>query len=368
MDQAGQNRIFILGCQGGNALKGPLKEKESNMKIAIVGLGVAGSYLLNVLSKDHDVVGYEMQQEGQFDAVCAWGSSKVELSSIFSRIGVEFSGYVLFDGGTLQIELSQKTLEIPLKGLAAYDKHQLELDLTKGKNANYGVRVSRETFPYSKYDLVIDATSLQRALLPRIKEQMLVPCVEYMIDYHEHGMTPYNDFFVKPFPRNSGYFWYFPLGDHVAYVGAGDYFRKHNDVLDAFNSEHGGTIKKKIGRPVRLSSPFLCQPFSQGNVVGVGESIGTVFPILGEGIIPSLHCAELLVENLEAIPQYEVSVLKKFKVFHDVYRLIKLKINDELSTLRHARLMWNTYQTMRTQEDRFGMQVKLNDLRAIIKG
>ena len=267
----------------------------------------------------------------------------------------------------MHVELLERTIKIPLKGLCCYDKHQLELDLTKGKKANYGSRVSKDTFPYSKYDLVIDATSLQRALLPRIKEQILVPCVEYMVDYHESQNTPYNDFYIKPFPHNTGYFWYFPLGDHVAYVGAGDYHKKHNAFLDAFNGEHGGTIMKKIGRPVRLSSPFLCQPFSQGNVVGVGESIGTVFPILGEGIIPSLHCSELLVENLEAIPEYEARVLEKFKVFHDVYRLIELKMNDKLSLLRHARLMWNTYHTMKTQEDRFGMEVRLNYLRAMFK-
>jgi len=28
----------------------------------------------------------------------------------------------------------------------------------------------------------------------------------------------------------------------------------------------------------------MCKPFYKGKVVGVGESIGTVYPLLGEGI------------------------------------------------------------------------------------
>ena len=43
----------------------------------------------------------------------------------------------------------------------------------------------------------------------------------------------------------------------------------------------------------------MCQPFTVGKVVGVGESIGTVYPMLGEGIIPSMQSVELLVENLD---------------------------------------------------------------------
>ncbi|MCL5066892.1 MAG: NAD(P)/FAD-dependent oxidoreductase, partial [Thaumarchaeota archaeon] len=55
-------------------------------KIAVVGLGVAGSYLLNRLSENYDVTGYEMQHEGEFQAVCAWGTSKNELSKIMKPL------------------------------------------------------------------------------------------------------------------------------------------------------------------------------------------------------------------------------------------------------------------------------------------
>jgi 3-hydroxyisobutyrate dehydrogenase-like beta-hydroxyacid dehydrogenase len=43
------------------------------MKIAVVGIGVAGAYLMNQLSNNHDihVVGFERMKEEEHDAVCA---------------------------------------------------------------------------------------------------------------------------------------------------------------------------------------------------------------------------------------------------------------------------------------------------------
>ena len=46
------------------------------MKIAVVGMGVAGAYLMNGLGKDHDnfVKGFERMPIEQHDAVCAWAT------------------------------------------------------------------------------------------------------------------------------------------------------------------------------------------------------------------------------------------------------------------------------------------------------
>ena len=42
------------------------------MKIAVMGMGVAGSYLLSRLKNDHDVTGYERMTEERHDSICAW--------------------------------------------------------------------------------------------------------------------------------------------------------------------------------------------------------------------------------------------------------------------------------------------------------
>ena len=46
------------------------------MKIAVMGMGVAGSYLVSRLKNDHEVVGFERMEEIKHDSICAWGSIK----------------------------------------------------------------------------------------------------------------------------------------------------------------------------------------------------------------------------------------------------------------------------------------------------
>ncbi|MHB8566601.1 MAG: NAD(P)/FAD-dependent oxidoreductase [Nitrososphaerales archaeon] len=335
------------------------------MKIAVIGLGVAGSYLLNRLSNEHDVTGYEMQKEGQFQAVCAWGTSKKELSKIVAPLGIDFEKYVLFNGKDMEVDLGNgSSAKIPLMGLVTYDKHQLEVDLTKGKKANFGIKATPSMLKDENYDMIIDCTGLHRAFLPKVKDDLWVPCVEYKVEYGDK--TPYQDFYIKPFEGLAGYFWYFPLEKGAAFVGAGDYRKKQNESVDQFNKEHGGKILKKIGRPIRISPPKYCEPFFVGKVVGCGESIGTVFPLLGEGIIPSLQCAQLLCANLDDLDAYREAVLKKFEYFNYVYDIIQLKFAGKFNVVKHFPLMVRTYREMKKMEDRFGLKVRMNDFKQIM--
>lgn len=335
-------------------------------KIAIVGLGVSGSYLLNRLSNEYDVTGYEQQKDGEFQAVCAWGTSKNELSQIMKPLGIDFEKYILFHGKAMKVDLGDgKSTNVPLKGLVTFDKHQLEVDLTKGKKAHYGIKATPSLLKNEGYDMIIDCTSMRRAFLPKIKDDMWIPCIEYKVQY-ENGSVPFQDFYIKPFNKLSGYFWYFPLEEGAAYVGAGDYFRKQNEHLVEFHKTNPGNIVEKIGRPIRITPPKYCEPFYFGNVVGCGESIGTVFPLLGEGIIPSLQCSQLLCENLDDLPAYRKAVLKKFEYFNNVYDIIKLKFAGKFSMVKHLPLMLKTYRAMKKMEDRFGMEVRMNDFKDIV--
>jgi len=334
--------------------------------VAVIGLGVAGSYLLNRLSREYEVTGYEMQKEGEFQAVCAWGTSKWELSRIMKPLGIDFEKYILFQGKKMAVALGNgDSCTIPLKGLVTYDKHQLEVDLVKGKKAHFGVKMTPPTLKNEDYDMIIDCTGLHRTFLPKVKEDLWVPCVEYKIDYAD-GKTPYPDFYIKPFEGLAGYFWYFPLENGSAYVGAGDFKKRHNEFLDDFNEKNPGKIVRKIGRPIRISPPKYCEPFYLGKAVGCGESIGTVFPLLGEGIIPSLQCADLLCANLNNMENYRKLVLKKFEYFNYVYDIIKLKFAGKFSMVRHLPLMLKTYNSMKKMEDRFGLEVRMNDFRQIV--
>ena len=52
------------------------------MKIAVMGMGVAGSYLMARLKdSEHEVVGYERMIQEKHDSICAWGTIKEELTN-----------------------------------------------------------------------------------------------------------------------------------------------------------------------------------------------------------------------------------------------------------------------------------------------
>ncbi|MEM2236885.1 MAG: NAD(P)/FAD-dependent oxidoreductase [Candidatus Caldarchaeum sp.] len=335
------------------------------MRIAVVGLGVAGSYLVRRLSQlGFDVVGFERQPREGFKAICAWGTVRQVAKQILEKVGFNFEDYLLHLGEHLTLDNGKQRSTIPLKGLCTYDKARLELDLTKGLRVFYGVTPDREKL-VREFDLVIDATGVSRALLPRPAQDEVVPCFEYRIKYG--GEKPLTDFYVKIFRNCNGYLWYFPLGDNEAYVGAGDISNNHVREVNAFVAQNGGKIVGKYGRAVRIAPPELSTPFSNGKIVGVGESIGTVFPMLGEGILPSLECAEIFLETLEEPERYAGRVLEFFKPYSDIYRMVKLKQAGELNLVRHLPLIMRCYKYMKDREDRFGMVIRKSDLYLILQ-
>jgi len=166
----------------------------------------------------------------------------------------------------------------------------------------------------------------------------------------------------------SGYFWYFPLGNGYAHIGAGDFLKNHNVFVDEFLKKHECEVIKKVGRPVRLTPPSRCEPFTDGRKsVGVGESIGTVYPLLGEGIIPSTWCAELFVKNLHDMPAYRLAVLEKFKIYSLVFKFIQLKISHKFNIVKHSMDMLKVYQHMKSEEERYGMDVRMADMLKVSK-
>ncbi len=333
------------------------------MRIAIVGIGVAGAYLVNRLGKEHDIIGFERMREESHDSICAWGTVKNAMTELVNKCGLDFDDYVLHDGLDMRVDAGRNTFDIKLKGLCTYDKIQLIKDMVEGAKIDYGIAPSREALEQD-FDLIVDATGFHRTLLPKPKYELWVPTIQYKVKYDER---PYNDFLIKPFPNMSGYFWFFPLENGYAHIGAGDKNRKHIEIVDDFLKKYGGKVLKKVGRPIRLSPPALCEPFIDGKVVGVGESIGTVYALLGEGIIPSTICADLFVDNVKDLQRYRKLVLEKFKIYHTVFNFVRNKINDEFSMMKHLPDLIKIYSYMKKQEHRFGMEIRMADMMKITK-
>jgi flavin-dependent dehydrogenase len=333
------------------------------VKIAVVGIGVAGAYLVNRLSKEHDVVGFERMYEESHDSICAWGTTKAVMGKLARKCELNFEDYLLHDGLTMRVEAGKNSFSIKLRGLCTYDKIRLIKDMSHGVKIHYGMAPEKEELE-QEFDLIVDATGFHRALLPKPKNELWVPTIQYKVKYDER---PLDDFLIRPFPSMTGYFWYFPLEDGYAHIGAGDKNRKHVEIVDGFLNEHGGKVLKKVGRPIRLSPPALCEPFYDGKVVGVGESIGTVYALLGEGIIPSTICADLFVENIHDLERYRRAVLQTFKIYHTVFNFVKNKINNEFSMMKHLPDLVKIYSYMKKREARFGMEIRMTDMMKITK-
>ncbi len=341
------------------------------IRIAIVGLGVAGSYLAARLAFEtgHEVYGFDML--GSADSKCAWGGSKYELSRILGALDVDFDDYVLYEGRRLHVVFEdggERT--IPTIGLVTFDKNRVEEDLI-AKASRGGAKILRGrkvgVGDLVGFDLIVDASGVYRSILPKIAGDTIFPNLEYRVQYD--GDPPFDDFTVLPYPGLTGYTWFFPLGSNLAHVGGGDKLHRQKDYVDQFMAKHGGRRLKTIARPIRLL------PFGRTNpvwlrangslIVGVGEAVGTVFPLLGEGIIPSYQSAEILFESIGEsgvdVDTYVSRVKKKLFYFEPIYRAILAKWSGEWSPPRMLPSLMQAYLRSKRIEERFGIKVRIRD-------
>ena len=130
------------------------------MKLAIVGAGVAGSYLGKRLQADgHQIEIFESSKKESHWPVCAWGASKNMLETFSKDAGLNFDNYVLHRGKKLRMDLPDEKIEyLDLKGLVTYDKYQWEQDLCQRLRINYGYHCNPESDFLSNFDYVIDCT------------------------------------------------------------------------------------------------------------------------------------------------------------------------------------------------------------------
>lgn len=341
------------------------------MKIAIAGAGVAGSYLGFMLQKlGHDVTIFESSKQETHWAVCAWGASRNILEKFSKDVGLNFNEYIFHVGKKLRMELpNNKEESLELIGLVTYNKQKWEHDLLKNLTVIYDFKCS-SNFPFVDYDYVLDCTGLHRSLLPKSRTDFIIPAYEYLVENPDTTSNG-NEFYVIGYKGARGYFWYFPIDKGRAFVGAGDIDRKYYGIKEFFHKNPSAKIIKKIGRPIRLAPPKRMEPFFYENVIGVGESIGCVFPMLGEGIIPSLLCCEIFLNIFDESKNfnfklYRNSVLKKFNYYDDVYKIVRLKMEGKLSTIKHFPLMMKMYSSMKKEEKRFGFEINLDKMNRLV--
>lgn len=148
-----------------------------------------------------------------------------------------------------------------------------------------------------------------------------------------------------------GYAWHFPLGDHI-HIGFGCI---NGDPTKSYDGK--SLAGWKIHEPVcgcrgvvRLSAPGAMMPFvTQGRpqVWGVGEAIGCVSPLVGDGIVSSMKSVRILLNKWDDPEGYTSEILKEFDWLDRERKVVdKLACGRPLNLLDARVLLENSRRRM----------------------
>lgn len=308
------------------------------MKVAIAGAGISGAYLAFQLSLDHEVEVYEKRTPETLGEDCAWGTSKRMVEKYSSILDRDASNYLRHIGRKFISAVSNN------RDTVTFNKNKFIRDFLEKSEAeiHYEQKAKRENL--EKFNLAIDATGPDRALLPTPEDKpsknWICPC--FQVDVRSTELP--RDFYFDI--KEAGYLWVFPQGDNKAKVGCGDFVLNPKEEVEGYLSGKNLEVTNEMGAKIRMIPPSKSKPFfvdGSPPVLGVGEAIGTVSPISGEGNLPSLICANLLLESLQKKenPQdvakiYEPRVLEEFTWADKWFNFINsVRFGNKISQLWH---------------------------------
>jgi flavin-dependent dehydrogenase len=290
------------------------------MKIAIAGAGIAGGYFANLLGQKGivpDVFDGRDHETRCGCRSCGWGAP-AGIGTYLAGAGLDLEDYILEPMPVMQFD--GLVAQTPL---CTIDKPRLLRDLlreTKVKRRNLGHDEAED------YDIVVDATGIARAFLPPCRSDLTLPTLQHRVLVQ----SPVNENLPAGVYGNQvpglGYLWVFPLGDNQYHIGAGGTGLDRLDhILDRFYEDMDGrfsfTALCSCEGNIRVASPYYSVPLyvrktrADGTsrlIIGAGESIGTVSPFTGEGIVFSLECARILAGNWPDPDRYSRAVLARF--------------------------------------------------------
>ncbi len=317
------------------------------MKIAIVGLGVAGSYLLNRLARERydNIYVFEGHKKCNQNHLCGWMTNKDALDKYAFQTDIDNGeDYIIRNIEKAYVRSGEKEIITKTRNAVTFSKPKFLIDMQNYAldlvdNASFGTRVQYSFgIQRDRYDLIIDATGNRRSMLRLIPgaRKHAALCRQYTVRY---DYLPYDDVFIELF--RSGYLWYTPLKDGLAFIGAGSledhaYLNKLSSFLENNGKHEIIDVSQKL---ISLLPPSKCTPFIDGNIVGVGEAIGTTRPFGGEGIAPALRSAEILVDCIHGneMEEYEHRILKEFKKQEKEWKYVQARLRGSTwGCLRHG--------------------------------
>jgi hypothetical protein len=277
----------------------------------IAGSGIAGSYLYGRMRRE----GYEVRifdpKVKDFYIPCGFATNKNLLRPYLNNLNIEMDQVLEVENVNVEVAGNNfNPIQAENIGLCTINKMKMEQLMGGGE-------VLQSACPSNPDQPIIDATGISRFYLPASRNDKKMFAIEKV-----SGKSEYKGFYFYFFPEGRGYFWSFPLRDRY-HIGAGgidlDEVKSHIEKYEAIR-----TVSRRIRmRPIN-------ENITSGNVLGVGESIGYISPLLGEGIIPALESAEALFQSIKKSDDIkEISIIyrdrisKRMKEFEKIANLVE---------------------------------------------
>jgi flavin-dependent dehydrogenase len=328
------------------------------MNVAIAGAGISGAYLAALLEQKGiyvDIYDGRNHDTSCGCRSCGWGVP-VGIQTHLAHIGFDLNEYLLEPMPTMNFDgLVART------PLCTLNKPRLLRDLTKN------LRLKRQNLnpeTTENYDIVVDATGINRAYLPPCRSDLTLPTLQQRVlvesderDHLDIGV------YGNQIP-GLGYLWIFPLGDSHYHIGVGGIGLIQQDrLLEQFYQQSSRrfsfTILCRCRDSVRVASPYYSTPFyhrpirNDGTsllIIGVGESIGTVSPFTGEGIAHSLECAKILADSWPNPEKYTHAVLTRFGWMKKERETLDYLLSPEGTGRPRLRDRWRFYRNARRSD------------------
>ncbi|KUG20241.1 MAG: hypothetical protein KO206_08705 [Methanomicrobiaceae archaeon] len=333
-------------------------------RIAIAGAGVAGSLLyraLTDLGRTVDIYDLPHRRTACGIHSCAWG-----VSADFFRWmqGARADPAAYIANRITRVDFGGQTVPAEIYLL---DKPRLIRELLDG------APIRSTPIPAGWYDRVLDCTGAARAYLPPTMERDVLCDTIQMRIYS----SDFPDDTIQLRYWKVGYCWLFPLGNHRFHLGAGGFPKQCGDLhqmlesagfLDGNDRMAGCRTEQICGceSTIRLTGPLGARPHvapdspSGCPVWGVGESIGTVSPISGEGITHALQCAALYLAHERDARAYSEAVVREFS------RMAKERgILEKAMTGRWFSL--SEWRAIQQNAARMGIRVGVAEILAVLR-
>ncbi len=264
------------------------------MRTAIIGTGIGGSYLCNLLQKKHSDVQIDMYSIMKKTKCsirpCGWLVNYHEFMKLGRELDMDFSQYVLEKFDFMEIQGQRLSADV-----AAIDKPLLIRTLLGEVEVMYDIP------DIAEYDKVVDATGI-RAYLPPRRDGIVVKIHQARFENRDYQCP---EGFIDFEHVRLGYV--IPLGDGTNHVGFGTItgFEKAKELVSDDKALCECTSSLWMG-----GSSF---PVVHGKICGIGESIGLVDPLSGAGIIPAMDSARALVQYWDDLQKYEDYIRHHYK-------------------------------------------------------